>query len=69
MQDDILPAKQVLKASLPPSLAAHLAGCWGDGRQGTEAAKHPSSGSLAAGLPKTSQLLGFPAGHQAVGVH
>lgn len=54
MQDDILPAKQVLKASLPPSPADHLSGWWGDGRRDMEAAKPPSSGSLAAGLPRAS---------------
>lgn len=69
MQDDILPAKQVLKDSLPLSLAAHLAGWWGDGRQGMEAAKPPSSASMAAGLPRASWPLGFLAGHRALGGH
>lgn len=63
MQDDILPAKQVLKASLPPSPAAHLAGRWGGGKQRTEAAKPLPPRSLAAGIPNACWLLGFLARH------
>lgn len=57
MQNDILLAKQFLKASLLPCPAAHLAGWWGDGRQGIESAKPQSPGSLAEGLPRASWLL------------
>lgn len=57
MQSDILLAKQFLKASLPPPTAAHLAGWWGDGRQGMESAKPQAPASLAEGLPRASWLL------------
>lgn len=57
MQNDIPLAKQFSKASLPPLPGAHLAGWWGDGRQGMESAKPLSPASLAEGLPRASWLL------------
>lgn len=56
MQNDTFLAKQFLKASLPPPPATHLAGWWGDGRQGMESAKPQSPGSLAKGPPRASWL-------------